>query len=64
MGFWQNEKIERQAAEIERLRAALEPFADMHDKWWAGGVMFLPLPDEHTVLVEFVHLRKAKEALK
>ena len=38
MGFWQNEKIEKQAAEIERLRAeneklraALKPFADMVD---------------------------------
>lgn len=63
-GEWQKAvaEITRLRAENARLRVALEPFADMAAQW-KPGVMFLPMPDEHSVLVEYIYLRKASEAI-
>ena len=65
MGFWQNEKIEKQEAEILRLRAdnaklraALKPFADAADDFIAEK------HDAHRAIVTLGDLRAAAAALK
>jgi hypothetical protein len=48
---------------VSELKKALEPFAERHKELFSG-VMQLPAPDEHSVLVEYLYLRKAREALE
>lgn len=50
------------AAEIIKLRSALEPFADTA-RQWQDGVNLLPYPDSYLVTVTYGELRAAKEAL-
>ena len=54
------EMLEKRIAE---LKEALKPFSDKAEQWHFE-VMQLPAPDEHSFLIRYADLRKAREALE